>query len=122
MKNSRDYVKARTEEDNDLKKYFLSSFAVKTSKTVEEFKQIIDQGMRPLRRNHGFIHHQEFIDAVKPIEALVESARRCLEALDYQTAINIYLATLEKLIPAFQTIDDSNGILSSIVDECFFYR
>ena len=113
------YVKARTEEDNDLKKHFLSSFAVKTSKTVEEFKQIIDQGMRPIRRNHGIIQHQEFIDAVKPIEALVESARRCLEARDYQTAINIYLATLEKLIPAFQTIDDSNGILSSIVDDVF---
>jgi hypothetical protein len=113
------YVKARTEEDNDMKKHFLSSFAVKTSKTVEEFKQIIDQGMRPLRRNHGFIHHREFINAVKPIEALVESARLCLEARDYQTAINIYLATLEKLIPAFQTIDDSNGILSSIVDDVF---
>jgi hypothetical protein len=115
----KEYVKTRAEEDGDLKKHLLSSFAVKTSKTVEEFKQIIDQGMRPLRRNHGFIHHQEFIDAVKPIEALVESARRCLDVRDYQTAINIYLATLEKLIPAFQTIDDSNGILSSIVDDVF---
>ena len=113
------YIKARTEEDNDFKKHFLSSFAMKTSKTVEEFNQIIDQGMRPLRRNHGFIQHQEFIDSVKPIEALVERAGRCLESGDYQTAINIYLATLEKLIPAFQTIDDSNGILSSIVDDVF---
>lgn len=113
------YVKARIEEDNALEKHFLSSFAVKRAKTVEEFKQIIDQGMRPLRRNHGFIHHQEFIEAVRPVEALVETARLCLEARDYHTAINIYLATLEKLIPAFQTIDDSHGILSSIVDDVF---
>jgi hypothetical protein len=115
----KEYVKARTAEDNDLKKHLLSSFAVKTAKTIEEFKQIIDQAMRPLRRNHGFIHYRELIDAVKPIEALVESARRCLEAGDYQTAINIYMATLEKLIPAFQTIDDSNGIMSKIVDDVF---
>lgn len=78
----KEYVKARTDDDNDLKKHLLSSFAVKTAKTIEEFKQIIDQAMRPLRRNHGFIHPQEFIGAVKPIEALVESARLCLEARD----------------------------------------
>lgn len=41
-----------------------------------EFKQILDQAMRPLRRNHGFIRHREFINAVRPIEALVESARQ----------------------------------------------
>lgn len=115
----KEYLKARADEDEKLKKHLLSTFAVKTSKTVDEFKQIIDQSMRPLRRNHGFVHHQVFMDAVKPIEALVESAGRCLEARDYQTAINIYLATLEKLIPAFQTIDDSDGILSAIVDDVF---
>jgi hypothetical protein len=115
----KEYVKARTEEDDELKKHLLSAFAVKTLKTVEDFKQFIDQVMRPLRRNHGFIHHREFINAVKPIEALVESARERLNARDFQLAINIYLATLEKLIPAFQTIDDSNGILSGIVDDIF---
>lgn len=115
----KEYLKARTDEDDKLKKHLLSTFAVKTSRTVDEFKQIIDQSMRPLRRNHGFVQHQVFIDAVKPIEVLVESAGRCLEARDYQTAINIYLATLEKLIPVFQTIDDSSGILSTIVDDVF---
>jgi uncharacterized Zn finger protein len=115
----KEFVKARTEEDDKLRRHLLSAFAVKTSKTVGEFKQIIDQAMRPLRKNHGFVHHQEFIDAVKPIEALVESARRCLDARDYQTAINIYLATLEKLIPVFQTIDDSSGMLSTIVEDVF---
>ncbi len=115
----KEFVQARTEEDDKLKKHLLSAFAVKTAKTLNEFKQIIDQAMRPLRKNHGFLHHQVFSDAVKPIEVLVESARRCLEGQDYQTGINIYLATLEKLIPAFQTIDDSSGILSSIVDDVF---
>lgn len=115
----KEFVKARAEEDDKLKKHLLSAFAVKTSKTVDEFKQIVDQAMRPLRKNHGFVHHQVFSDAVKPIEVLVESARRCLEARDYQTAINIYLATLEKLIPAFQTIDDSSGVLSTIADDIF---
>lgn len=115
----KEYVKSRTEEDDKLKKHFLSTFAVKTSRTVAEFKQIIEQAIRPLRRNHGFVHHRVFMDAVKPIEALVESAGRCLQVRDYQTAINIYLATLEKLIPAFQTIDDSDGILSAIVDDVF---
>ncbi len=115
----KEFVKARAEEDDKLKKHLLSAFAVKKSKTVDEFKQIIDQAMRPLRKNHGFVHHQVFSEAVKPIEVLVESARRCLEARDYQTAINIYMATLEKLIPAFQTIDDSSGILSSIVEDVF---
>ena len=71
----KEYVKGLTEKDEKLKKHFLSTFAVKTSRTVDEFKQIIDQSMRPLRRNHGFVHHRVFMDAVKPIEALIESAR-----------------------------------------------
>ena len=38
---------------------------------------------------------------------------------DFQTAVNIYLAILEKLIPASETIDDSDGLLSSIIDNTF---
>ncbi len=115
----KDYVKAYTNRDTQFKNHFLSAFAAKTCKTIADFKGIIEQALRPLKRKHGFIHFQEFENAVKPIESLVESADQCLTQNDFQTGVNIYLATLEKLIPALETIDDSDGILSSIIDNTF---
>lgn len=115
----KDYVKLYTDNDTEFKNHLLSSFAAKTCKTVADFKAVIEQALRPLKRKHGFIHFQEFGNAVKPIESLVESADQCLTQNDFQTGVNIYLATLEKLIPALETIDDSDGILSSIIDNTF---
>jgi len=115
----KDYIKSYSNNDAKFKNHLLSSFAAKNCKTVAEFKAVIEQALRPLKRKHGFIHFQEYTNAVKPIESLVESASRCLMQNDFQTGINIYLATLEKLIPALETIDDSDGILSSIIDDTF---
>lgn len=113
------YIQSLTEADDKVKKHFLSFFAVKNSQTVAEFKKIIEQSLSPLKRRHGFVHYQVFLQAVKPIEALVNSARHCVDAGDFQTGINIYMAVLDKLIPALRTIDDSNGILSTIVNDAF---
>ncbi len=113
------YIQSLTEADDKIKKHFLSFFAVKNSQTVAEFKKIIEQSLSPVKRRHGFVHYQVFLQAVKPIEALVNSARHCLDTGDFQTGINIYIAVLDKLIPALRTIDDSNGILSTIVEDAF---
>lgn len=115
----KEYVNSFANTDTEFKKHLLSSFAAKNCETIEEFKAIIEQALRPLKRKHGFVHFQEFMNAVKPIEALVESANQFFTQKDFQTGVNIYLATLEKLIPALETIDDSNGILSSIIHNAF---
>lgn len=115
----KDYVKLYADNDTEFKSHLLSSFAAKTCKTVADFKAVIEQALRPLKRKHGFVHFQEFGNAVKPIESLVESADQCLTQNNFQTGVNIYLAALEKLIPALETIDDSDGILSSIIDNTF---
>lgn len=115
----KDYIKSYTDNDNEFKNHLLASFAAKTCKTVADFKGVIEQSLRPLKRKHGFIHFQEFNNAVKPIESLVESASQCMMQNDLQTGVNIYLAILEKLIPALEIIDDSDGILSSIIDNTF---
>ena len=115
----KDYVKLYTNNDTEFKSHLLSSFAAKSCKTVADFKGVIEQALRPLKRKHGFVKFHEFDNAVKPIEALVESASQCMMQNDFQTGVNIYLATLEKLIPALETIDDSDGVLSSIIDNSF---
>ena len=115
----KDYVKLYTNNDTEFKNHLLSSFAAKSCKTVADFKGVIEQALRPLKRKHGFVKFHEFDNAVKPIEALVESASQCMMQNDFQTGVNIYLATLEKLIPALETIDDSDGVLSSIIDNSF---
>lgn len=115
----KDYVKSYTNDNTEFKNHLLSSFAAKSCKTVADFKAVIEQALRPVKRKHGFIHFQEFNNAVKPIESLVESASQCMMQNDFQTGVNIYLATLEKLIPALEIIDDSDGILSSIIDNTF---
>ncbi len=68
----KDYIKNLAGEDDKFKKHFLSTFAVKNSKTVEEFKKIIDQALRPLKVRHGFVHYQVFLHAAMPIEALLK--------------------------------------------------
>ena len=115
----KDYVKLYTNNDTEFKNHLLSSFAAKSCKTVADFKGVIEQALRPLKRKHGFVKFHEFDNAVKPIEALVEGASQCMMQNDFQTGVNIYLATLEKLIPALETIDDSDGVLSSIIDNSF---
>jgi len=115
----RQYIKERTEEDEDSKKHFLSAFATKTCKTLEDFKGIVEQSLRPLKRAHGFVHPQEFIRTVNPVKKLIDNAESCVHNGDFETGINIYVATLEKLIPAFDTIDDSSGILGDMVSQVF---
>lgn len=115
----KNYVKSYTNNDTEFKNHLLSSFAAKSCKTVADFKVVIEQALRPLKRKHGFVSFEEFDNAVKPIESLVESASQCMMRNDFQIGINIYLATLEKLIPALEIIDDSDGTLSSIIDNTF---
>lgn len=115
----KEYIRARAKEDAAFKRHFLAAFAVKTSKTAEEFKRTIEEVLRPLKKNHGFVGSRTFASAMKPVEYLVERARLCVDEGDYRTGINIYMATLEKLIPAFSKIDDSHGIMRTIVDDVF---
>jgi hypothetical protein len=115
----RQYIKELTEEDEDSKKHFLSAFATKTCKTVEDFKGIVEQALRPLKRAHGFVHPQEFFRTMTPVKKLIENAERCVHNGDFETGINVYVATLEKLIPALDTIDDSSGILGDMISQVF---
>ncbi len=48
------YIQSLTAADDKIKKHFLSSFAVKNSQTVADFKKIIDQSLSPVKRRHGF--------------------------------------------------------------------
>jgi hypothetical protein len=115
----RHYIKELTEEDEDSKKHFLSAFATKTCKTVEDFKGIVEQALRPLKRTHGFVHPQEFFRTMTPIKKLIDNAESCVHNGDFEIGINIYIATLEKLVPALDTIDDSSGILGDMVSQVF---
>jgi hypothetical protein len=89
----RQYIKERTEEDEDSKKHFLSAFATKTCKTVEDFKGIVEQALRPLKRAHGFVQPQEFIRTLNPVNKLIDNAEGCMHNGDFETGINIYIVS-----------------------------
>ena len=111
------YLTAVMETNEDVRRHFIATFSAKIARTLVDFKAIITNSIRPLALRHGFVHPSRAQASVRPVSQLIEVAHHHLSEGELETAIMICQAVIEKLVPAFQTIDDSSGILSGLVDE-----
>jgi len=72
-----------------------------------------------LASRHWFIHPSRALAALETIQDLLHSADQHLNNGKPENAVPICQAVIEKVVPSFNTIDDSNGLLSPLVSKAF---
>ncbi len=115
----RQYLASLIETNEDARRHLMATFPAKSGLTVADLKAIVASSLKPLAYQRGFVHPSVAMAALGPVSQLVDTASRSLLNEDLKGAITICQAVIERLVPAFQTIDDSNGILSGLVDSAF---
>lgn len=115
----RSYIAGLVQSNGAIRKDFMATFAAKTANSVADYKVIVSQALQPLKRNHGFVSAASMTETMEPIQKLLGLACRSMHDDKPEIALMICQAIIEKMAPALNTVDDSNGILSDTIREAF---
>ena len=88
------------------------------------YRELIKESLRSGMDRHGFIDYWSTRRAVRGAEELLNKAVKLVESGNPEQAIPIFQAVIEKLVPALQFADDSNGDIGGAIDWAFdeFYK
>lgn len=113
----RSYLKELTDENREIKKHFISTFASRTATDKSDYKAIITSALQGLRGARSFTDRGSVHRAMIPINKLLEQAENHLNRGSHESAIYICQAVMEKLVPALQYVDDSNGWMGNSINQ-----
>jgi len=67
----------------------------------------------------GYIHYGDLPDAVKGAEMVLNNARCYFETEKTQHAVDLTVCVLHEMIRIIEHVDDSDGLIESIISQCF---
>ncbi len=115
----RSFLETQIMENDEFSSRFLARYAHRVRLGVKEYKAIITEAMYPLAVRHGFLHPSRAMEALSSVDEILKGAKVHGEAGRHEPAAAICQAVIEKVAAAYNTIDDSNGLLSPLVSEAF---
>ncbi|MEI9921125.1 MAG: SWIM zinc finger family protein [Bacteroidota bacterium] len=114
---TKQYLRELMEERRDLRKHFTASFISKIASDKNDYKKIIDQSIQGTRGANSFRNPSGVFRVMEPVHKFLEQAESHLHTGQHNKAFEITQAVLEKLIPALQYVDDSNGWVGDCINE-----
>lgn len=114
---AKQYLRELMKERRDLRKTFTASFISKTASDKNDYKKIIGQSIQVVRGVNSFRNPSSVFRAMEPVRKFLEQAESHQHSGEHNKAFEITQAVLEKLVPALQYVDDSNGWVGDCIDE-----
>jgi uncharacterized Zn finger protein len=114
---AKQYLKELMEERRDIRKNFTASFIGKTASDKNDYKKIISQSIQSVRGTNSFRNPSSVFRAMEPVRKFIEQAESYLHKGEHRKAFEITQAIHEKLVPALQYVDDSNGWVGDCINE-----
>jgi hypothetical protein len=113
----KEYMRQLLEDNREIKKHFTAVFTAKIATGKNDYRALITQSIQGLRGARSFSDGASVHRAMIPVHKILEQAKKSLHAGKYEQVADITQAVMEKLVPALQYIDDSNGYLSDCISE-----
>lgn len=114
------FIKGRAEQDRAFRNMFMASFAhLNSSESKEMYEKQVKSILKAASDRHGFIDWYSVGPVRIAVDQLLDTARKQIEAKNYQSAFFICTAVMEQMTAALQFADDSNGDIGGSIDGGF---
>jgi hypothetical protein len=112
-----DLVKKQAAIDRQLAASILARYGG-TGDNKKAYLKLVKAALNA-EKDHGYIDYQGSNRAARKILPLIEEANLYLEKTDHQSALPIFQAVIEAVVPAISQADDSNGQLGDCISWSF---
>jgi hypothetical protein len=107
-------------ENIDFADYISDMTLIKSDHSGKnEYRKIIKNAIRNVRRGDGFIGYKETPVAVRGAEIVLEKASNFLDEKNLEKALEIFQVVLEEMVPFLQEADDSDGVIGDVIRDAF---
>ncbi|MEJ1242145.1 SWIM zinc finger family protein [Chryseolinea sp. T2] len=110
------FMKHAFERDPQLRKEFVATFSAKTAASKKDYKEIITAALQGLKGARSFRDRGAVVRSMQVVWKLLTQAEEGITTHPART-LQITQAVLEKLVPALQYVDDSNGDLGGGIEQ-----
>lgn len=111
-----EFMKQSFERDPQLRKNFVATFSAKTAASKKDYKEIITAALQGLKGARSFRDRGAVVRSMEVIWKLLTQAEVTITT-DPERTLQISQAVLEKLVPALQYVDDSNGDVGGGIEQ-----
>lgn len=114
------FIREKTQQDRTFRNMFLATFAhLTTSESKAMYAKQVKSILQAASDRHGFIDWSAARYVGLAVEQLLDTARKQMEAKNYQSAFFISTAVMEQMAKALQFADDSNGDIGGCIEGGF---
>lgn len=114
------FIREKTQQDRTFRNMFLATFAhLTTSESKAMYAKQVKSILQAASDRHGFIDWSAARYVGLAVEQLLDTARKQMEAKNYQSAFFISTAVMEQMTKALQFADDSNGDIGGCIEGGF---
>ena len=110
------FMKKAFEREPQLRKEFLATFSAKTASSKKDYKEIIAAALQGLKGARTFRDWSAISRTMDVVWNLLKQAEESITT-DPARTLQITQAVVEKMVPALQYVDDSNGDLSGGIQQ-----
>ncbi len=114
------FIKEKTEQDRAFRNMFMASFAhLNSSESKAMYEKQVKSILKAASGRHGFIDWSAVQHVGMAVDQLLDTAKKQMEAKNYQSAFFISTAVMEQMTEALQFADDSNGDVGGSINGGF---
>jgi len=107
-------------DNNKFYNYLIAAFSPSDNASVKaEYKQYLKACINDASDRHGFIDYYSTAHATEGAYQLISDAEKALGNSEFEKAVIMAQAVIEVMVSVFDYADDSNGDISSAVDDAF---